>query len=98
MTSYEFLKESKQAVAKYMTEKTGKYFDWCDVHTVWQCKTLQNHKGIFCTLTPDQLLFESTYNGDKDELYLDTYNKVLNQRFKHGELQTTLTKRLEGDQ
>ena len=92
MTSYDFMKNAKQAIAKYMTEKDGKYFEWTEVHTVWQCKALQNHKGVFCTLAPDKLIFEATYNGDKDEMYLDVYDKVLNQCFKGGELQTATVK------
>ena len=58
--------------------RIGKPIDVADVVAVWQCKTLQNYKAILIGLTQDELLFEATYNGDKDELYLDTYNKIGN--------------------
>ena len=39
-------------------------------------KTLQNHKAVLQTVADDGALYEATYNGDKDELYLDVYEKV----------------------
>lgn len=42
------------------------------------CKTLQNHKAILAAPTPDQYLFEATYNGDKEQMYLDVYDKIGN--------------------
>ena len=44
-----------------------------EIYTVWLCKTLQNNKGFFSTDIEDGKYYEATYNGDKDELYLDTY-------------------------
>ena len=44
-----------------------------NVYAVWLCKTLQNNKGLFSTTCEDGKYYEATYNGDKDELYLDTY-------------------------
>ena len=87
MTSYEFMKRAKIAIADYINEQhpemlAGLQYDWTEIHVVWQCKMLQNHKGIFCTLAPDELLFEVTYNGDKGEMYLDVYDKVLNKCIK----------------
>ncbi|MBB5887732.1 DUF6275 family protein [Lactovum miscens] len=51
------------------------------VYTVWQCKTLQNIKGLFSSDVESAkgLYFEATYNGDKEELYLDMYSKVSNE-------------------
>ena len=46
---------------------------------VWQVKVLQNHKALLGVSDPnDQHYYEATYNGDKDELYLDVYNKEEN--------------------
>lgn len=55
-----------------------------DVYMVWQCKTLQNIKGLFSSDVPQAkgIYYESTYNGDKGELYLDTYKKVSNKSIK----------------
>ena len=44
-----------------------------EIYAVWLCKTLQNNKGLFSTNIEDGKYYEATYNGDKDELYLDTY-------------------------
>lgn len=55
-----------------------KPIDVADVAVVWQCKTLQNYKAILIGLTQDEFLFEATYNGGKDELYLDAYDKIKN--------------------
>jgi hypothetical protein len=48
------------------------------VFVVWKCKSLQNWKYILATNYPDERLFELTYNGDKREWYLDTYEKAEN--------------------
>lgn len=48
------------------------------IYIVWQCKTLQNRKWILATNLPDNRLYELTYNGDKNEFYLDEYDKVSN--------------------
>lgn len=44
-----------------------------EVYVVWMCKTLQNNKALLSTPISDGKYYEATYNGDKDELYLDTY-------------------------
>lgn len=51
-----------------------------EVIQVWYCKTIQNHKGLFIMkdVLNDLILeyfIEATYNGDKNELYLDFYSK-----------------------
>lgn len=50
-----------------------------DIYAVWLCKTLQNNKGLFSTDVEYGDYYEATYNGDKDELYLDTYKKFSNE-------------------
>ena len=49
-----------------------------DVYVVWFCKTLQNWKALAGTTVPDGMYYELTYNGDKDEMYLDAYKKFEN--------------------
>lgn len=53
-----------------------------DVYCVWSCKALQNFKGLFSTPVPDGMYYEITYNGDKDEMYLDAYKKWENKVIK----------------
>ena len=45
---------------------------------VWYCKSLQNHKALLSTNISDGMYYELTYNGDKNELYLDAYKKWQN--------------------
>ena len=62
---------------KQIAEKLGCEKE--DIYMVWQCKTLQNIKGLFSSdVVALDLYFEATYNGDKKELYLDTYKKLSN--------------------
>src|SRR5699024_3909692 len=48
------------------------------VYIVWQCKTLQNWQYLISTENADGMYYEVTYNGDKDEWYLDDYKKFEN--------------------
>lgn len=49
---------------------------------VWKCKVLQNWKWLISTTMCDGMYYEVTYNGDKDEFYLDAYKKFENQVVK----------------
>lgn len=49
-----------------------------DIYVVWFSKTLQNWKALVSTTIPDHRYFEVTCNGDKNEIYLDAYEKVEN--------------------
>lgn len=52
-----------------------------EVFTVWKCKVLQNWKFMIGSTIPTSqggMYFEMTYNGDKDEWYLDAYKKFEN--------------------
>ena len=59
------------------------------VYVVWSCKTLQNNKAMISTDLPDGMYYEVTYNGDKDEFYLDAYKKFHNQRIVESEIDQT---------
>ena len=48
-----------------------------DMFVVWSCKTLQNWKAIVSGFNVKELI-EVTYNGDKDEIYVDVYEKKRN--------------------
>ena len=53
-----------------------------DVYVVWFCKTLQNWKALLSTTIPDGQYYEVTFNGDKQEIYLDVYKKWENKCIK----------------
>ena len=50
------------------------------VYIVWFSKTLQNFKALVSTAVSDGMYYEITYNGDKNELYLDAYKKWENKK------------------
>lgn len=52
-----------------------------DIFVVWYSKTLQNHKALLGTRFANYY-FECTYNGDKEEMYVDVYDKLENKFFK----------------
>lgn len=53
-----------------------------EVYTVWKCKALQNWKFLLSSTLPDGMYYELTYNGDKNEWYLDAYKKFENYTVK----------------
>ena len=79
MTNQEFIKIAVNAVVDYFNskkEKTDQYvMTEDDVYIVWLCKTLQNHKAMLSTMVSDGMYYEFTWNGDKNEGYLDAYKK-----------------------
>ena len=80
MRSEEFIEKCKEIVRRYAEEhldKSDNISDF-DVYVVWYCKTLQNHKALLSTSLFDGMYYECTYNGDKQELYLDAYKKFEN--------------------
>ena len=63
---------------KLIKETVRDYTNEHIVYVVWFCKTLQNWKALASTTVPDGMYYELTYNGDKDEMYLDAYKKFEN--------------------
>ncbi len=79
MTDVKFTKFIKETIAKYFNEhvdKTDKkQITEDDVFIVWSCKALQNFKALASTTVSDGMYYEITYNGDKNETYVDVYKK-----------------------
>ena len=75
MGNAEFVKRATKAVTDYFNEKQSLELTEDDVYVVWMCKTLQNNKALLSTTIPDGMYYEVTYNGDKNEMYLDAYKK-----------------------
>lgn len=82
MASEEFIRKCKGIVAEYFNENADvtdhKNITVNDIYVVWYCKSLQNHKALLSTNVPDGMYYEITYNGDKDETYVDAYKKWKN--------------------
>lgn len=81
-----FIELCKKIVKDYTNEhidKTdNKKITEENVFLVWICKALQNNKALLSTTLPDGMYYEITYNGDKHELYLDSYKKFENRCIK----------------
>lgn len=79
MTEKDFTELVRKTVAEYTNEHLdkadGKQITEDDVFIVWECKTLQNNKAMASTTLFDGMYYELTFNGDKNELYLDAYKK-----------------------
>ena len=74
---------AKRVVRRYVEEhldKSDKEIALTDkeLYIVWKCKTLQNWKYLMSTTLHDGMYYEVTYNGDKQEWYLDAYKKFEN--------------------
>lgn len=83
-----FTRLAKRLVADYVNDISEEQssIDPSEIYIVWSCKTLQNSKALLSTDIPDGRYYEVTYNGDKQEFYLDAYTKESNNMIKLGEL------------
>ena len=68
------IKPWSQCEAKEKTD-VNKPMTTDDVYVVWYSKSLKNHKALLSTTVCDGMHYELTYNGEKDELYMDAYKK-----------------------
>lgn len=51
-----------------------------EVYIVWKSKALQNWKYVLSSTLNDGMYYELTYNGDKEEWYLDSTIKKYKNR------------------
>ena len=86
MNEKDILTLCKKLVTEYTNEHLDKTYNKQitedDVFMVWCCKTLQNNKALLSTTLFDGMYYELTYNGDKNELFLDAYKKWENKCIK----------------
>lgn len=69
----------RKLVNWYNNQVGATKIDLDNAFIVWSCKTLQNYKCLASTtVSGDGIYAEYTYNGDKQELYEDIYDKVQN--------------------
>lgn len=60
------------------------------LQVVWFSKTLQNHKALVMSTDGyfNETYWEVTYNGDKDEYYIDEYIKTSNEVISGDDIET----------
>lgn len=79
MNELDFRNYCKEIIADYVNRRLDvsdkKSITEDDVFIVWMCKTLQNNKALASTTLFDGMYYELTYNGDKNEIYVDAYKK-----------------------
>lgn len=80
MTTEDFIKACNLLAKKYVKETY--LYDIFSINTVWYSKTLQNHKSIMMSPNFKDHIFEFSYNGDKDEIYMDVYDKECNRKIR----------------
>lgn len=82
MDNQKFIEKCKQIVSGYINRPVnGMNVTVDDICVVWLSKTLQNNKALLSTNLSDGMYYELTYNGDKKELYFDTYKKQGNIKY-----------------
>lgn len=93
--SYEFEVICKNIVIDYFNNKAevtdNKKIGIKDVYVVWMCKVLKNSKALLSTNVTDGMYYELTYNGEKDEIYLDAYKKWENKLVKKEDFKKEVT-------
>ena len=74
-----FVRDAKNLIVayvnKHLDETDNAKITEEDVYVVWLVKVLQNNKALLSTTLFDGMYYEVTYNGDKDEIYIDAYKK-----------------------
>lgn len=66
-----------EAARKVLLEMGHEFEELEFMYVVWFCKTLQNYKALVSGPSIDEYV-EVTYNGDRDETYVDVYYKTKN--------------------
>lgn len=76
----DFLRLCAKKVVEYENSRVDntETIDINDTFAVWTCKTLQNSKAILSAKNKGAYMYEFTMNGDKEEIYMDVYKKVVN--------------------
>lgn len=84
MSNNDMMNLCKKVVVDYFNSRVDKTDNMQltedNVYIVWFSKTLQNFKALVSTTVSDGMYYEITYNGDKNELYMDAYKKWENKK------------------
>ena len=75
MDGRDFMQVAVKAVADYHNANSDTKITEDNVFIVWMCKTIGNNKALLATDAADCMYYEFTWNGAKNEGYLDAYKK-----------------------
>ena len=82
MTSYEFEVMAKNAVISVAADKHGETFTIDQISIVWFAHLLGYKKAILIDSGKNNRIYEVTYNREKNEMYVDEYEKLSNTVFR----------------
>ena len=88
----QFLNKAKLAVQKTLqiqhetVDERIPTIETDQLYIVWFAKILKNWKALVSTTNPDGIYYEVTYNGGRNEMYVDQYHKLDNQVITDKEL------------
>ena len=78
MNSYKYEVICKNALIKELKRLYDQDFTIEELHLVWFAKALQNYKCVIVDLEDNQRYYELTFNGTRNQIYLDIYEKQYN--------------------
>lgn len=78
MTSYEFEVAAKNAAIQTIKYKYDIIVDIEDINLVWFTHLLGNKKCMLFAPQIEYVYIEVTYSKEKNEMYVDVYEKALN--------------------
>ena len=75
-----FIENCKKAILMAKPNNIHRDDLYRSLNIVWFCKTLQNHKALVMSTDDalDHTYWEVTYNGSKNQYYVDEYCKQSN--------------------
>ena len=79
MNQEEFITYARHIILNYANKNLNQKLSLSNIFVVWICKVLQNNKALLSTNLLDETYYEITYDGNKEQFYLDVYNKIENQ-------------------
>ena len=88
MSSYEFEIAAKNAVANVCMRHYGEVYCINNIQMVWFAHIIGYKKAILIDNGPDLRIFEVTYNRDKNEMYVDAYDKCSNDVLVQADIDT----------
>lgn len=89
MTSYEFEIAAKNAVVE-VCKNEGISITIADIHVIFLSDILGYAKTTLQIAGPEPRYFDVTYNRTKNEMYIDTYQKIANKLISGEKIQTSV--------
>ena len=80
MNSYEFEVAAKNAVIAVIRQEYDDEYNIQQIQMVWFAHVLGDKKAILIDNGMNMRMYEVTYNREKNELYVDVYEKQHNEK------------------